>query len=496
MMMHVAKRLALLLPILLAVGSTSAQLPMMSGDLVFGLNNGDGLLTMEIVRGPANGTGTVVADPWDPGTFIQSVTFDNYEGVMHNVAGNLLGINFGPSGGTGTIYNFSTTDNSAVVPQTIGDTTGLSFTTRIASLSVSPDNTKIAVNGYDPGNVIVYDYVAGDTAGGGASLSNARETSAILVPTDTQGTAWLDSNTVVAFDSFGSIWTVNATTMATNFETAITTPAVGSDTTTLLYNPEISPYLWAGYSGFDGNASTSELYVLDPNSNFSLVNTVALSTSGESIREMAFDADGNLFYSTFGSEIEVLLGAAADPAGIMDNSGVDWYSSDTFASFSGIDIGLGDTGNPGIDCDFNDDTLCDGTDIDMLTMDIANGTNDVANLDLNGDGSVTYDDVTQWLADAGAMNLVSQNSYLVGDANLDGNVDGQDFVDWNTNKFTTSGQWTKGDFNADGPTDGQDFVLWNTNKFMSADGFSAVPEPSSSLLAIMMGICLSFVRRR
>ena len=33
------------------------------------------------------------------------------------------------------------------------------------------------------------------------------------------------------------------------------------------------------------------------------------------------------------------------------------------------------------------------------------------------------------------MNLPSGNPYLLGDANLDGTVDGQDFLIWNSNKF-------------------------------------------------------------
>ncbi|MEM8679307.1 MAG: lamin tail domain-containing protein, partial [Planctomycetota bacterium] len=162
----------------------------------------------------------------------------------------------------------------------------------------------------------------------------------------------------------------------------------------------------------------------------------------------------------------------------------------------------GDIGSPGfvpdgsniIDADFNDDMVIDGADIDLLTMDVANGTNDVAMFDLNGDGSVTYDDVVQWLADAGAANLPSMNSYLLGDANLDGTVDGQDFVIWNGQKFTTTGKWTEGDFNADGNTDGQDFIAWNSFKFTSADNL-VVPEPRTWGVAVLI-LCGWLIRRR
>jgi hypothetical protein len=107
--------------------------------------------------------------------------------------------------------------------------------------------------------------------------------------------------------------------------------------------------------------------------------------------------------------------------------------------------------------------------------------------DLTGDGMVTDDDLTQWLADAGAVHLPSGNPYLRGDSNLDGTVDGSDFINWNSNKFTELARWTGGDFNADGVVDGVDFVLWNTNKFTSS--FSGpptvVPEPNSLVFTII-----------
>ncbi len=121
-----------------------------------------------------------------------------------------------------------------------------------------------------------------------------------------------------------------------------------------------------------------------------------------------------------------------------------------------------------IDGDFNDDGLWDTVDIDMLVADIVGGGTP-GSFDLSGDGFVDIADVDAWCAEAGAINLTSGNPYLVGDANLDGFVDGSDFVAWNNNKFTTVAAWTAADFNADGTVDGQDFTLWNANKFMSAD---------------------------
>ena len=126
-------------------------------------------------------------------------------------------------------------------------------------------------------------------------------------------------------------------------------------------------------------------------------------------------------------------------------------------------------------CDFDGNGTCDLDDIDALVAEIAAGTNDLA-FDLTGDALVNLSDRDQWLADAGALNLPSGNAYLLGDANLDGTVDGIDFLAWNDNKFKANGLWSGGDWNADGTTDGQDFIIWNNTKFQSADGAASLVD--------------------
>ncbi len=117
--------------------------------------------------------------------------------------------------------------------------------------------------------------------------------------------------------------------------------------------------------------------------------------------------------------------------------------------------------------DFDSDGDYDCDDIDDLVAMIASGANNVT-FDMNSDGLVDTADLHEWLTVAGAGNLPSGNPYLMGDANLDGTVDGQDFIKWNNNKFTTGAGWCGGDFNADGTTDGQDYIAWNNNKFTSS----------------------------
>ena len=144
-----------------------------------------------------------------------------------------------------------------------------------------------------------------------------------------------------------------------------------------------------------------------------------------------------------------------------------------------MDIGSVEV-QPG-NCDFDQSGVCDCADVDMLSAEIANGGTNLL-FDVDGSGGVNFNDLAQWLVDAGARPehaaTTGGNPFLLGDANLDGVVDGQDFMVWDANKFTDSDAYCDGDFNADGLINGQDFLIWNSNKFQSADsiGGKAVPN--------------------
>ena len=146
--------------------------------------------------------------------------------------------------------------------------------------------------------------------------------------------------------------------------------------------------------------------------------------------------------------------------------------------------------------DFDQDGHIDATDVDALVEQIVqaanSGTAGDVRFDLNTDGVVNVADLDEWLVMAGAANLPSGGAYLVGDANLDGTVDGVDFVAWNSNKFRSLPAWTAGDFNANGTIDGVDFVAWNAHKFSSSD-IGAVPEPMVPLAILL--ICFGGVRK-
>lgn len=142
--------------------------------------------------------------------------------------------------------------------------------------------------------------------------------------------------------------------------------------------------------------------------------------------------------------------------------------------------------------DFNQDGdfACD--DLDRLTANIVAGIY-APTWDLNGDQVVDGDDLRTWLTEAGIRELASAQPYQVGDANLDGFVDGSDFNLWNSHKFTSGFSFCEGDFNADGFVDGSDFNLWNSEKFTSTVSAVLVPEPVS--MALMVGIALVACRR-
>jgi hypothetical protein len=382
-----------------------ADLPQ-AGDIVFGLSTNSTTTSLELARGAATmSAGTQVTDPWDTDAFLQSVEFDNLGGVKHNANGNLLAVNFGTGATGGSIYSLATRVDPAPAAQLIGNTTGTGGTlslSRLGGLSVSPDNAKIAVTGYEPGTVIVFDYTPGDGMGAGASLAGARASAATLPASSTQGTGWLNSSTVLAFSTEGKLFTVDATSMAVaEVANAMNTP-VGSNFTALAYNPDIAPYIYATYSGFSGTGM-SKLFVFDPANSYALVKSVDLSGSVQTAREIALDADGNLFIGAFGgtgtngATIEFIPAAnVLSPATLTDNSTVDWYQSTTFSSFNGMDLALGG-GAVEEDADFDGDGDIDGADFLswQRNLGLASGAT-LAQGDADGNGAVNAADLAIW----------------------------------------------------------------------------------------------------
>lgn len=188
-------------------------------------------------------------------------------------------------------------------------------------------------------------------------------------------------------------------------------------------------------------------------------NTVTLNTVG-----VLFDSLGNrLQVASNGGAgaADTLVYNSVTPGTVYDLSvlSLSYATAGNFTVL--IDFGVVLLG------DFDHDSEYTCNDINMLVAEIASGGGNLM-FDLNSDLLVNQDDLDVWLATAATFNGFA-SPYKRGDANLDGTVDGQDFIIWNSNKFTPIAAWCRGDFNADGFVDGQDFILWNTNKFTSSD---------------------------
>lgn len=152
----------------------------------------------------------------------------------------------------------------------------------------------------------------------------------------------------------------------------------------------------------------------------------------------------------------------ADPADAVTVTDTDITDGTTTVAYDEIEKVVVDEG------DLTFDGALGSLDIDTLVEDIVAGNN-TPQFELTGDNLVNHDDLVRWLELGGAANLPSGNSYLFGDANLDGSVDATDYAAWQASKFTAGALWSGGDFNADGVTDGQDLLIWNRHKFTSAD---------------------------
>ncbi len=152
--------------------------------------------------------------------------------------------------------------------------------TRLSGISVSPDNTHVAVTGYDTGSIIVYHYTPGDTHGADASLDSGQETGLVMSTAKTQGTTWLDDSHVLAFakvdSTHGSLLSVDInsiTSPPTELQSNITLPDLGGENLDIEYNPTVSDrYVYGMYSGFTNSTTLdTRLFVFDKDNNYAPV---------------------------------------------------------------------------------------------------------------------------------------------------------------------------------------------------------------------------------
>ncbi len=168
------------------------------------------------------------------------------------------------------------------------------------------------------------------------------------------------------------------------------------------------------------------------------------------------------------------------------------FAEDTEVPLAGLNIQFGTVTQPG---DYNDNGELDAGDLDPQAQAIAGGQNPTE-FDLNGDGVVDFaGDRIAWLHDLKVT--------YVGDADLDGLFDSQDFVTvFVAGKYETGEQatWGEGDWNADLFFDTGDFVAAFVDGGYEAGAFpgavQAVPEPSSIGLLLLGLLGLIRVVRR
>jgi len=92
--------------------------------------------------------------------------------------------------------------------------------------------------------------------------------------------------------------------------------------------------------------------------------------------------------------------------------------------------------------------------------------------------------------------IISVSGLLDGDADRDGNVDGDDLQRWEAG-FGLAGDWGDGDFDGDGLVTGLDFLKWQQQSGNSAplSTLQQVPEPNTEILGLVCALLVIGVGR-
>ncbi|MFN7019793.1 MAG: lamin tail domain-containing protein [Phycisphaerales bacterium] len=352
-----------------------------SGDIAYGASVTQNQDAVQQIRGAGTGGPTRVGT-WTKYDSTQIMRFDNHNGVLHNAAGNLLGMNFGNQSTGGSIVNLPTTTGDASAGEVLFQFTGPNSPfglqrARLGGMSVSPNNDRIACIGYDAARLYVLSYNPGATVGtgAGASIDGADQTdnnSFVFGFNVTQGTAWLDNDTVIMWvqsdvASVLKLYTVPVTGSGAGISLGSPVERLAvfdnkpnsSRFTSIAYNPQLIPgYLFLGSSAFSG-VTLNTMYVVDISGpTWSLVKTVDHGTSLQTQREIAIGPDRNLYLSQFAGTgtqptdalIDRLVLDAdangvvtpAEIAAIANNATTNFYlkGDANTASFNSLDIAI------------------------------------------------------------------------------------------------------------------------------------------------------------
>ena len=205
------------------------------------------------------------------------------------------------------------------------------------------------------------------------------------------------------------------------------------------------------------------------------------------------DADRNIYKATFGSSFGSLSFGNVAQMGLTE----EFVLEDL--TVIGSLAGGGDLGSVDLVYvratargDFNGDGILDVTDIDLLSAEILEGSNNPA-VDLTDDDIVDAADLAEWRSVAAVHNGFD-SPYLLGDADLDGIIDSTDLNNLALNWQQKANAWSQGDFDVNGIVDSADLnhLAINWRQAIPMASAVSVPEPSASLL-VLLGI--SLVRR-
>lgn len=162
-----------------------------------------------------------------------------------------------------------------------------------------------------------------------------------------------------------------------------------------------------------------------------------------------------------------------------------------------LTFGEPDMSGSGLVCDFDGDTDCDSTDLDVLYDNFGNN----GTFDLNGDGTVEGGDIGAFLAaasnPANPFNA-SGHTFVVGDVDLSGGVNSVDLGLLLNNFGDTDGKkFGAGNLNDDANINSVDLGLL-LNNFNFGAAATAVPEPAAApwMLLIGGGLAMAASRRR
>lgn len=299
-----------------------------------------------------------------------------------------------------------------------------------------------------------------------------RGTMLTFIETADAGGQGIDTSTDVSFDPANGDWTMNFSTVNKQGDLVTTTTndgadgefSVGNDNWTLTILNAKGELVFGPVGEGARSENGDEIW---PGGGVSSSEAGSLEGPGRGASLECWQSITN--QSTFYDDTDSTSFGQAN----VDFLSTKMYrtSQDLSALRGGTPEGLGD---------FDSSFAFDLPDILALGEQVASQRHEIC-FDLTGDRLVDVDDLEEL--------VVNRVGSFMGDSDLDGNVDAEDFAIWETSIFTEGTDWTTGDFNGDGVTDVRDFNIWNSHRTDLAP--VGVPEPYGLVLALLAfgGLC-------